>query len=335
MPTKKAPSANWRVHEALTSLLEGHGEVTPSDDGTWLITLDDATHRAAWSRFGWAPEVRDLLGRESDLDVVVAPTVSPGARELLRDSGVGWIEVNTGAADVRLGRYRIREEGHPIAEPVSDAAWTPAALVVAEALLTGTRATVGAVVDRTGVATGTATRILSRWTASGLLSASASRGSQSARALVDRRDFLERYSAAVGAARQPSIRVAVLWRDAVGDLLEIMPRLDEAGIRWAATGPLAADLMAPYLTLPAPWRLLIDSRSAVGLQAAAKAIGGRPATGGRLTLEMVPSVHSSRLFHTVNGLSCAPWPRVYADLRTSGVRGEEAAEVLYEQWGSA
>lgn len=55
-----------------------------------------------------------------------------------------------------------------------------------------------------------------------------------------------------------------------------------------------------------------------------------PIEGGRLTLKAFPTSAMGRLSTIQDGLKIVPWPRVYADLRTIGVRGEEAAEHLRE-----
>ena len=65
-------------------------------------------------------------------------------------------------------------------------------------------------------------------------------------------------------------------------------------------------------------------------KAAAAAVNLRPIEGGRLTLRPFPTVAVRALASKVDGLRVAPWPRVYVDLRRSGVRGEEAAEHLRE-----
>ncbi len=49
-----------------------------------------------------------------------------------------------------------------------------------------------------------------------------------------------------------------------------------------------------------------------------------------MTLMPFPTVTTKRLAEKRRGLYIAPWPRVYADLRVAGVRGEEAAEHLRE-----
>ena len=46
-----------------------------------------------------------------------------------------------------------------------------------------------------------------------------------------------------------------------------------------------------------------------------------------------PSAITNRLSTEHGALRVAPWPRVYADLRDQGVRGEESAEHLAEVAG--
>jgi hypothetical protein len=75
----------------------------------------------------------------------------------------------------------------------------------------------------------------------------------------------------------------------------------------------------------------VDCNSVAELRALAELLKLRPVEGGRLTLLSFPT-NSTRQLATVDrdDLRIAPWPRVYADLQTEGVRGEEAAEHLYE-----
>jgi hypothetical protein len=89
-------------------------------------------------------------------------------------------------------------------------------------------------------------------------------------------------------------------------------------------------VLAPYLTLFSTAAVYVDADSVLGLEAAAQAAGLRPIEGGRVTLRPFPTVTTRRLAGEEGGLRVAPWPRVYADLRETGVRGEEAAEHLRE-----
>ena len=50
----------------------------------------------------------------------------------------------------------------------------------------------------------------------------------------------------------------------------------------------------------------------------------------RPSISFSSTASGRRLATTVDGLMVAPWPRVFADVRTVGIRGEEAAEHLRE-----
>lgn len=97
-----------------------------------------------------------------------------------------------------------------------------------------------------------------------------------------------------------------------------------------ATGAAAAAVLSPYLTAIGAPEVYVDTNTLVGLEAAASEVGLRPIEGGRLTLRPMPTQGVRRLATEVGGLRVAPWPRVFVDLRTVGVRGEEAAEHLWE-----
>ena len=107
-------------------------------------------------------------------------------------------------------------------------------------------------------------------------------------------------------------------------------RWDSSKIEWAATGTAAASVLAPYLTTVSTGEVYVGSKTISGIESIAKQAGLRPMHGGRLTLRPFSTATSKRLAVLRNGLRIVPWPRVYADLRPVGVRGEEAAEHLRE-----
>jgi len=321
-----------RISAAVSYLLPSYAEVNYQAGDAWWVHVGAASFTARWSRSGWAPQVRDALGRTPHADVLIANRLSPGARELLGEAGVGWIEADTGAARLNFDGLVVHTDGFPALPRPAASAWTPAALSIAEAILTGTPATVQAVHEETGASVGTASRVLNIWASRGLLAAKAARGRNSGRKLTNRREFLEEYTQA--AAAQPSSRtrltVGVLWRDPVTELRHLAPRLDEAGIGWAATGALASAVMAPFLTTVAPLRVFVDAGSVAELAVAARVIGAEPVSGGRLSLEAFPAPLTANLVERIDGVRCAPWPRVFVDLRAAGVRGEDAAEHLLQ-----
>ena len=320
-----------RISAAVRSLVSAQPQVSRLTADVWRVRVAGTSFTARWSPSGWSPQVREAVRREPHADVLVANHLSPGARELLREAGTGWIEAGTGAARLSLDGLIVHTDGIPAPPRPARALWTSAALSIAEALLTGTPATIQAVHEATGASVGTASRVLGAWAARGLLSAEAARGRNSGRTLTDRRTFLDAYAQATSEApSRASLTVGVLWRDPLAEMRRLAPRLDEAGISWAATGALAAAVMAPFLTTVAPVRVFIDASSVADLAVAARTLGAEPATGGRLHLEAFPTPLTANLVQSIAGVRCAPWPRVFADLRSSGVRGEDAAEHLLE-----
>lgn len=273
---------------------------------------------------------RAIANRRSRPDIAVARRLSPGARETLSEAGIGWVD-ETGAAEIAVGSIIVARTGRvpkPVERPKR---WTAAVMAVAEALLCETKPTVAATASATGLSVGSCTRALRVLTDIGLLEARARRGRWSARQLTDGGRLLEAYASAV--ERAPAsigLRVGVTWRDPVVGLAATGRKWDEAKLRWASTGAAAASVIAPYLTTITSTEVYVDADTIVGLEAAAAVVKLRPIEGGRLTLRSFPTVTVRELSAEVDGLQVAPWPRVYVDLRHSGVRGEEAAEHLRE-----
>ena len=273
---------------------------------------------------------RVVANRHGRPDIAVARRLSPGAREALSEAGIGWVD-ETGAAEIAAGSIVVSRTGRPAKPAEKPKRWTAAVTAVAEALLCGTRPTVAATASATRLSAGSCTQALRFLTDLGLLEARARRGRFSARQVSDPDRLLEAYASAV--ERAPAsigLQVGVTWRDPVAGLGEAGRKWDKTKRRWAATGAAAASVMAPYPTAVTTTEVYIDAGSIVELEAAAAAVKLRPIEGGRLTLLPFPTVAVRELAAEIGGLRVAPWPRVYVDLRRSGVRGEEAAEHLRE-----
>ena len=293
------------------------------------IKLNGKRIKVAWLGEGGLRQVRELIaGRRKRPDVAAARRMSPGARVALSAAGIGWVD-ETGAAEIALGSLIISRTGRPPEALRRPLRWTPSVLAVAEALLCGGRATVDAMRAMTGLSAGSAVNGLRVLTDLGLLSAAARRGRGSGREIPDLDRLLDAYAVAA-AMPAATLAVGVTWRDPVAGLAETGRQWDGAGIPWAATGALAAAVLAPYLTNVTASEVYVDRKTIAGLEAAAARAGLRPIEGGRLTLRPFPTVTARSLAEAKGGLRVAPWPRVYADLRGVGVRGEEAAEHLRE-----
>lgn len=289
--------------------------------------------RVEWVSHAWLSAVERILARPDPPDIIVGPRISPASREALAKAGIGWVETS-GAAEIatdflvvsRTGGRRLAREGN--------GGWTPAVLGVAEAVLTGVKPTVLATHEATGLSVGACTKALRVLTDMNHLEAEARRGPQSGRQIVDRDALLDAYVAAAHDMESlSSLPVGVTWRDPVEGLVELGARWDEAGLSWVATGLVAAAVVAPLVTSVGIADVYVVGSTVTELEAAASAVGLRPIDGGRLVLTPLPTQTTLHLSTVVDGVRVAPWPRLVADLRRSGVRGEEAAEHLLEVVG--
>ncbi len=321
-----------RVDEAVRAVLPRTVRVKARgrDSGIDLV-VNGVAIQAKWVGEGGLRQVGEVLAlKRNRPDIVVARRLSPGARDALSHAGVGWID-ESGAAEVALGSLVVSKSGHPPPPPEKSARWTPAVLAVAEALLCGSKATVAAVQETTRLSSGGSTKALAVLSGLGLLTSKAARGRGSAREIVNDNELLDAYAAAAAAMPPaPSVRVGVTWREITMGLSELGKQWDEAGLAWAATGAAAASVIAPYITSVTTADVYVDARTIASLTAAAALVGLHPIEGGRLVLRPFPTVTARLLADDTGGLRVAPWPRVFVDLKTAGVRGEEAAEHLRE-----
>ena len=326
-------STTHRSEAAVAAILPSSVQIRrgSADGHSVALEINGERIQVMWLGEGGLRQARVLItGREKRPDIVVARRMSPGARETLSAAGIGWVD-ETGAAEIARGPLIVSRSGRPIEAPPKPPRWTPSVLAVAEGLLCGGRATVDTMRETTGLSAGSATNALRVLTDLGLLSAAVRRGRNSARYVLDPNRLLDAYAAAA-AALMPAVAltVGVTWRDPVAGLSETGRRWDDTGIGWAATGAVAASVLAPYLTTVTTAEVYVDGKTIAGLESVAAKAGLRPIEGGRLTLRPFPAVTVGLLAVVRNGLRLAPWPRVYADLRVVGVRGEEAAEHLRE-----
>lgn len=303
-----------------------------------IVSLDGAEFLVRWLTTGWPRQVAEALHATSRPDILAAPTMSPGARKAAHDAGVGWVD-ESGAADIHYRNTStgttlvIETKGAPPAPLDARIGWRRATLAVCEALLANIAGpTVASVVEATGLSMGSSAQALKFLEKNGHLASATARGPKSARLIVDRDALLDAYAEAADKLRSPiSISTGVLWRDPTAGVVKAGQLWDAAGIEWAATSALSASLLAPMQTEIAPMEIYVPGRSWSDLRRAAMAAGLQEIAGGRLILRFFPTPACARLTEqNLQGFRSMLWPRVYADLRTAGVRGEDAAEHLRE-----
>ena len=322
-----------RAEAAIAAVLPRSVRVLSGREKDHVVDLDlnGQTIEVKWLGEGGLRQTRELIRSQRNRpDVVAARRISPGAREALAAAGIGWVD-ETGAAEIVFGTLIISTSGRSSPVVKKPPHWTPAVLAVAEALLCGGRPTVGGMQEISGLSAGACTNALRTLTDLGLLSATARRGRYSARSISDPDLLLDNYATAAAAMMSPvALTVGATWPDFVIGMREIGRQWDHERVRWAATGTVAASVIAPYLTRVATGEVYVDRMTIAGLEWVASIAGLRIVEGGRLTLRPFPTVTAKSLALVRDDLCVAPWPRVYSDLRVVGVRGEEAAEHLRE-----
>lgn len=319
-------TATKRIRAALKAVLP-HGVMVEVDDD---LIIDLAGHRlqGGWLPQGFAREVRDA----GEVDIVIGPHLSGRARKVAEELGIGWVDEQGGAC-LAAGNVVVVRPGTPVSEP--DTPWTNATLQVVEAVLTGTPATVAAVAEAVGLSQATCSRALKVLTNDGLLAQEVARGPNSGRFVADARKLLGAYAdaAAILISDAPTIRVSIDPRSLHRTLRRAAAPWNDADRRWALTGALAADLMAPMLTEPSPMMVLVEAHALTDLHLAAS--DGRLRTSDSGALIFRAFTGPGRLGVTHPSSSDDPlalWPRVYADLLTlGGVRITDAAAHLAEQ----
>jgi hypothetical protein len=337
MSTTTTPSADIRaVHSralaALAAVLPRSVALEPLDaDGRSLVVrLGRRRLALLWLGRGGVRDIQQVLDFKKRPDVIVASALSLAARAAASEAGLGWVD-ESGAAEIIIDDIVVSRDGRVTRVRGRASGWTPSVIGVAEAILAGTAATVTATAGATGHSKSSTAHALAVLTDMGLLEAKAARGPNSGRQVVDPDRLLEEYAQA--AADRPArveLRCGVLWRDPLASVEKIGRSWDQAKRAWAVTGALAGAVLAPLLTDTTAGEVYVEAARQPELLELARIADIEPMEGGRLVLRPFPTAASRRLATRTDGLRLVPWPRAYADLRTIGVRGEEAAEHLRE-----
>lgn len=301
-------------------------------NGDLLVRVAKQRLRIRWLERGSASLLHARANTRPRPDLMMAAHMSKAAQLAATDAGVGWLD-ETGAAQFAVGAVVVSRTSVSVpAIPQPRRRWTVATLGITEALLIGVPGRVRALSTATGASPSTVGLALNFLTHRGLLTSKAARGRNSGRFIADPTQLLEAYADAVTNSRStPGLQVGVLWRDPLEGLLQIGRCWDDEQLAWAATGALSAAALAPLQTQVAPMVVYVDVVGLGALAAAAGTAGLKLMEGGRLQLRPFPSQITRRLSAELSpGLRSVPWPRVYADLRDTGVRGEEAAEHVRE-----
>jgi hypothetical protein len=305
--------------------------VEPIADKDADLVVNGQALNIKWIGQGHLGDIHKFLeGQAKDNLILVARHMSPGARVALSDAGISWAD-ESGAAEITIGTIVISKTGNPKKKGKILNRWTPAVTSIAEALLCGTRGTQSETQAATGLSAGSCTKALHFLSEKKFLTSKAKRGPNSARKIVSHRELLDAYANAVKEnTSDMELQIGITWQNFLSGIAELGARFNNIGTNWAVTGAAAAEVKAPFLTTVSRATVYVDAKSIAELEAIASSVELRQIQGGRLTIKPFPTVSVERLSESYDGLRVAPWPRIFADLRLEGVRGEEAAEHFYE-----
>ncbi len=305
-------------------------------DQTWPVTVAAAApstrFEAIWVRRGWPADVERAVDRAPGATLVVAPALSPGARALLERLGLNWAD-DTGGARIAAPGLIVRLDGEPIPEPKPrEVSWSPVALRAAEAVLSlaPARITTGWLAEQAGCSVPRASGILQQWDAAAWTSKQGPARGRGAFRAVDQPDaLLEAWVAHLNA--QPVDRGFAHTTNR--DILAVQGRLTQAlaGLTFAWTGWLAAEVLAPFVTqLPVLHLRVDEAHPRRDLEAALHDAGlTTTADAGRLEVWTTTADAFTLSTMSTRGPLCS-WPRVYADLIRIGGRGVDSAEHLHD-----
>jgi len=302
------------------------------------IHVGDGLHRflAGWAGEGWPADVERLVAAAPQVEIVFGKQLSRGAKEWLSNHHRGWVDesgdanvnLRTGLIIMRDGRTRLLNTEGPVR-------WTQTMIAAAEAIFAGVPPTVEAIEQATGISRGASNNALARLETLLLLDRpETSRGSRSARRVVDSDNFLDQYaSAAASLARKKRvIRFHRLWKDPLDALqTEIAPALNRNSSSWAVTGAAASVLVAPFLSEFTVVELYVDDDLFSNRDGLAETVGGKVVERGYLMEIRALPTRLSADGPIVHGIRIALLARVYADLLAVGGRSSEAARFLREQ----
>ncbi|GAA4623044.1 hypothetical protein GCM10023113_06440 [Cellulomonas oligotrophica] len=311
-------------------------------DGTDVtVTSHGRTTRLApvWAGAGFPRDVRNAL-RTADptagaVIVVVARRLSPGARRDLQAAGVAWVQTDGSARlSTPSGLVVARDlPPTPQARP-AQAGWTTATADVAELLLTRPPGEpvppVRAAAAMVGLSPAATSRALTTLDHEGWTTKEGPRRGAGARRLVaDAGALLDAWSA--WSSGRPRRRVAT--HALVGDVDTWLDRLTTVWPTqsWALTGWAAAARRAAFADPVGPVEIYLTAQDTQGQDRTSllRAAGLRTVDDEAARVVLVaPERLTLRTSHLDHGVPIVSDVRLYADLLTSGVRGEDAAEHL-------
>jgi len=274
---------------------------------------------------------RTAVGRDF---ILVAETTSEGARQILEENEVAYLD-GLGNASIRLAGVFVRtgSVGAPVSaadrEPMKARLAGKGGLVAQALLLERDRSwSVAEMAAEAGVSGGLAHRVLARLEAAAIL-ASDGIGPRKVRRVTNPAALLDLWAEEEKEAGVRLTAAFVLTRPGHRTAGLISERLEAAGIAHAITGIAAAAIMAPALTSVAITR--VRATAAIPVSDVLKAMGARQVEeGANLVIVQGADDAELRFRREADGIWLAANTRIYLDSLRDPRRGKEQAQFFRE-----
>ena len=324
-----------RITRAVSTVLDADVLVQPAVDGAHALRVvglpRQPRFRAAWVRRGSPAEVRARLERSPEVTLVVAPELSSGARQLLDERAINWVD-ETGAASLRGQGLLVHVDRAPAPKDPEPhgASWSEIAVLAAEATLAAGPAqiTTAWIAEHAGCSIARASRILTGWDQEGWTAKQGPARGRGAHRILEHPDaMLESWTAHLNAMPVERWFAHTTSRDLDDMRARLAHVLDDVAFGW--TGWAAAQQLAPFVSQLPVLHLRVDERYAHRDLAPRLRDAGLTLTddAGRIELWRTPG-NALRLATPSPSGPLVSWPRVYADLKRLEGRGNDAAEHL-------
>ena len=324
-----------RVARAVSTVLDADVLVRPGTDGALAVRVVGLPRqpgfRAAWIRRGWPAEVRTRLDASPAVTLIVAPELSSGARQLLDERAINWVD-ETGAANLRGEGLLVHLDRAPAPkDPApSGASWSEIAALAAEATLAAPPAqiTTAWIAAHAGCSIARASRILTGWDQEGWTAKQGpARGRGAHRVLEHPEAMLESWTGHLNASPIEQWFAHTTSHNLDDVQARLTHVLDDVAFGWS--GWAAAQQLAPFVTQLPVLHLRIDERYAHRDLEPRLRDAGLTITNdaGRIELWRTKGNAFSLTTPSPSG-PLVSWPRVYADLKRLGGRGDDAAQHL-------
>lgn len=310
------------------------------------VTVGRAKHtlELRWVGRGWPADVEQVLRTVSSpwprQLVLVAHRFSLGAIEQLAERDANWVD-ETGAARIEtpggllVVRDRSDDAGGP--DPAKGFRWAASSVEIAELLLAHPPAGIfraRELAERSNWSYPQLTKLLRQFNARGWVEkVGGSRGVGSGWRLRDPAGLLEAWTEYLITHPPETVLAHRVLRDPMQFAKTELARVLGPRIPWALSGWAGLELTAPFVTTVPVLHVAVEAQALIDgrLRDAMRAAKLREVDEGARVEFRALSGFTLSLAMKRRGVQVVSAPRLYADLRALGGRGEEAADHVREE----